>query len=128
VEWYASLRELVDGLMKNAFAGLGYSVPAVVGSCMALVLLNVWPFAALLVTGGVTWWLNAATVVCAATLFVVHARIYGSSGWQVVGYPAAVLLFCWILVRSAWLALSRGAIEWRGRRYPLDALRRARLR
>src|SRR6266446_10263487 len=32
VEWYASLRELIDGLMKNAFAGVNYSLAAVVGS------------------------------------------------------------------------------------------------
>ena len=128
VEWYASVPELVNGLMKNAFAGLGYRVWAVVASVVALLAINVWPFVALLVADGVAWRLNAAVVACAAGLFVLHTRMYGSRGAEVVAYPFAAVLFCWILVRAAWLALSSGAIEWRGRRYALDELRATRLR
>ena len=50
VEWYATLRELVDGLMKNAFAGVDYSLVKVAGSTIALFLVNVWPFIAVFVT------------------------------------------------------------------------------
>jgi len=128
VEWYPSVRALIDGLMKNAFAALGYSVSAVVGAVVALFLLNVWPFIAVFVVDGLAWQLNVATALAAAALFVVHARMYGARGVEVVGYPLAALLFCWVLVRAAWLALSTGAIEWRGRRYRLEDLRASRLR
>ena len=47
VEWYSSLRELIDGLMKNSFAGLEYSVPMSVAGGVAVLLLNVWPFMAI---------------------------------------------------------------------------------
>src|SRR5262249_45072247 len=40
VEWYATLGELVDGLMKNAFAGVNYSMAAVIGSTAGLLLTN----------------------------------------------------------------------------------------
>ena len=128
VEWYATVRELIDGLMKNAFAGLGYRVSAVVASVAALLVLNVWPFVALFVTDGLAWQLNALAAASAVALFLLHTRMYGSRGLEVLVYPLATVLFCWILVRSAWLALSTGGIEWRGRRYPLKDLRATRLR
>jgi glycosyltransferase involved in cell wall biosynthesis len=128
VEWYASVRELVDGLMKNAFAGLGYRVSAVVASVVALFVINVWPFLALLVTDGRVWQLNAIVAACAVGLFVLHTRMYGSRGVEVLLYPAGALLFCWILLRAAWLALSTGGIEWRGRFYTLEEIRAYRSR
>ncbi|WP_239493194.1 glycosyltransferase [Luteitalea sp. TBR-22] len=128
VEWYASVRELVAGLMKNAFAGLDYRVSLVAGSVVALLVINVWPFVALLTASGPTWWLNLAVATAAVTLFVTHTRMHGGRGGEVVMYPLATLLFCWILVRAAWMALGTGGIEWRGRRYPLDRIRAARLR
>ena len=128
VEWYPSVRALVDGLMKNAFAGLGYRVSAVVASVAALLVINVWPFVALAVVSGPAWWMNLAVVLSAVALFVTHARLQGGRGGEVVGYPLATLLFCWVLVRAAWLALSTGAIEWRGRSYRLEELRATRLR
>lgn len=43
VEWYSSLGKLIDGLMKNAFAGVNYSLVAVAVSTTALFLIYVWP-------------------------------------------------------------------------------------
>jgi cellulose synthase/poly-beta-1,6-N-acetylglucosamine synthase-like glycosyltransferase len=126
VEWYASVRELVAGLMKNAFAGLDYRVSAVAGAVIALLTINVWPFVALGVVSGLAWWLNLSVTLAAVALFVLHTRMYGARGEEVVLYPLATLLFCWILVRAAWMALWTGGIEWRGRHYPLAEIRAAR--
>lgn len=126
VEWYASVRELVAGLMKNAFAGLDYRVSAVVASVAALLVINVWPFVALGITSGLVWGLNLAVAIAAIAVFVLHTRMYGARGEEVLLYPFATLLFCWILLRAAWLALWTGGIEWRGRTYSLAEIRAAR--
>ena len=47
VEWYASVRELIQGLMKNAFSGVDYRVSVVVVSTVIQLVLLVWPFLAL---------------------------------------------------------------------------------
>jgi hypothetical protein len=47
---------------------------------------------------------------------------------EVLLYPAGAVLFCWILLRAAWLALSTGGIEWRGRFYTLEEIRAYRSR
>ena len=51
VEWYASVGEMIDGLMKNAFAGVDYSLWKVVGASIGLFTMDVWPFLGLVVGG-----------------------------------------------------------------------------
>jgi glycosyltransferase involved in cell wall biosynthesis len=124
VEWYASLRELVDGLMKNAFAGVGYSVLAVAISTAALLLIHTWPFVAVFVTNGATQGLYAASVLLIVLIFWT---INGSRVPYVLFYPAAALMFAYVMWRSALLAVGRGAVEWRGTRYPLAAMKANRV-
>ena len=124
VEWYASLRELIDGLMKNAFAGVEYSLWATVGATAGLLLMNVWPFIGLLVTGGLSRMLYAASVLFIVLIFWT---VNGRRVAYVVGFPAAAVLFAYIMWRSALVAVTRGSIEWRGTEYPLAAMRANRI-
>jgi glycosyltransferase involved in cell wall biosynthesis len=127
VEWYASLREVVRGLEKNSFAGLEYSVVSVLGATCALLLLNVWPWAALLLTGGTAWWLNAGSALLMFSLFAGATRASGANPLLGLGYPVATLLFLYIVLRATWLTLRNDGIDWRGTHYPLDALRANRV-
>lgn len=124
VEWYASIRELIDGLMKNAFAGVDYSLWKVVGSTISLFLINIWPFVALFVTGGLTRTLNAVSVVFIVLVFWTVNRTRVA---YVLGFPAAALLFIYIMWRSALIAVLRGTITWRGTAYPLSQMRANRV-
>jgi glycosyltransferase involved in cell wall biosynthesis len=127
VEWYATLREFVDGLMKNAFAGVDYSLLTVAGSTIALTLTNVWPFIAVFVTSGAARTLNIASVVCLLLIFWTSARGVGSRPIYAVAYPASALLLVYIMWRSALMALVRGQIVWRGTAYPLSELKANRV-
>lgn len=127
VEWYATLREVVRGLEKNSFAGLEYSLAAVLGATLALLLLNVWPWAALLLTGGAAWWLNAASAFLMFSLFAGATRASGAHPLLGLGYPLATLLFLYIVLRATWLTLRNDGIDWRGTHYPLAALRANRV-
>jgi len=115
VEWYASLRELVDGLMKNAFAGVEYSVPAVAGSTAALLVMNVWPIVAIFITEGTTQLLYSVCVILLILIFWVVNN--GRLGY-VIAYPAAALLFTYIMWRSAIRAVTKGTVAWRGTAAP----------
>ena len=127
VEWYASLGELVDGLMKNAFAGVNYSLLAVAGSTAALLLMDVWPFLALVATHGVARALNGASVAFIVLIFWTSARHGGARPGHVLAFPAAALLFAYIMWRSALLAVIRGSVTWRGTAYPLAQMRANRV-
>lgn len=127
VEWYSSWREVRDGLMKNLFAGSGYSVPLTVGgSLLHLAVLAGPPL-------GVVFASGAAQLCCALACLLllwqgwVSAPSLGTRRWAGALLPLFGVFGTWLMWRSMYLALSRGAIEWRGRRYPLDELRRQRL-
>ena len=127
VEWYSSLSEMIEGLMKNAFAGVNYSLAAVAGSTVGLFLMNVWPVLALFATEGVTRALNGASVVFVVLIFWTNTRHTGGRFGYVLAFPAAALLFAYIIWRSALLAVVRGSITWRGTRYPLAQMRANRV-
>ena len=123
VEWYTSVTEMIDGLMKNAFAGLNYSVLQLVGSTLALVAFNLWPCVGIVAASGAAQRLAGVSTLLLATLVLAHTRAARTSPGYVLLHPFGVLVFIYILWRSAILALSRGAIIWRDTSYPLTRLR-----
>jgi glycosyltransferase involved in cell wall biosynthesis len=127
VEWYSSWREVRDGLMKNLFAGSGYSVPLTVGgSLLHLAVLAGPPLGAVFASG-------VAQLCCALACLLLlwqgwaSAPSLGTRRWAGVLLPLFGVFGTWLMWRSMYLALSRGHIEWRGRRYPLAELRRQKL-
>jgi glycosyltransferase involved in cell wall biosynthesis len=123
VEWYASVRELIQGLMKNAFSGVDYRVWVVVVSTVMQLITLVWPFLALVLTSGPTRWLNLASVLVLLALCWINAPLAGVRRWHGLGFPLATLLFLYILWRAMLLTLWRDGIDWRGTHYPLAELK-----
>jgi cellulose synthase/poly-beta-1,6-N-acetylglucosamine synthase-like glycosyltransferase len=124
VEWYSTLRELVDGLMKNAFAGVDYSLLKTAGATAGLLVMNVWPFLAAMVTSGPTRALNALSV---ALIVLIFWTVNRDRLAYVIGYPFAAMLFAYIMWRSALLAVWNRTIVWRGTAYPLERMRANRV-
>lgn len=123
VEWYASVPELVRGLEKNSFAGVEYNLAAVVAVSVAQLVFVVWPFAALLLTGGATRGLNVALVALMAFLYADNAGFHRLPRWHWVGIPVTALLFQYIIWRAVILTLRRNGIDWRGTHYSLAQLK-----
>lgn len=123
VEWYSSVRGLIHGLMKNTFAGVEYSVAAVVGAAIAQIALLLWPFAALGWTAGTTWLLNLASVLVMLLLYCRTTRPAGIPAWYALGFPPAVLLMIYIQWRAMLLTLLNQGIIWRDTHYPLAELK-----
>lgn len=127
VEWYASVREAVRGLEKNAFAGLEYSVAAVLGSTLSLLVLGVWPFLAVWVTDGLAQALSAATIVVMVAIYAASTRASGANPLYGVLLPVPILLLVYAVWRSTLVTLRQGGIRWRGTHYPLAELRANRV-
>jgi cellulose synthase/poly-beta-1,6-N-acetylglucosamine synthase-like glycosyltransferase len=127
VTWYTSLREAVIGLEKNSFTGLKYSLLAVIAVCLSILAFGVAPWIAVFLTSGSTRLLFFGCIVVSAALYVDSTRASGADPRFAPAFPVALLLFCYIIVRAALLAVARGEVRWRGRAYPLDQLRRNRI-
>jgi cellulose synthase/poly-beta-1,6-N-acetylglucosamine synthase-like glycosyltransferase len=123
VEWYTSVRELIQGLMKNAFSGVDYRVRVVAVATAMQLAFFVWPFLAIFLIPGATRWLNLASVLTLVGLCWINAPLAGVRRWHGVGFPVATLLFLYILWRATLLTLWRDGIDWRGTHYPLAELR-----
>jgi glycosyltransferase involved in cell wall biosynthesis len=123
VEWYSSLRELVDGLMKNVFAGADYSISKVVAASIALFTFNVWPFLGMFLTHGVPQIINFIIVGLIFFLCFDTAQFHGVKRWGGIGFPLATLLFIYIMWRAMVTTILNNGINWRGTHYSLAELK-----
>lgn len=127
LEWYTSVKEFINGLMKNTFSVFDYNLAKVlVTGVLPLLLLLVLPLPLLLLLGDVTeWWMAAAIFISQMLLFSIPGgmRTYA---WYALMVPVAGCLLIYILLRSAFLTLKQGGIYWRESFYPLKELKKAR--
>jgi cellulose synthase/poly-beta-1,6-N-acetylglucosamine synthase-like glycosyltransferase len=127
VEWYASLRELIDGLMKNMFSGVEYRVSAILAATGILLFFVIWPYLAVWLSSGATFWLYLCVIVSLTLIYLETARAHRLTLWQVIGFPLSTLIFIYILWRSMILTLWHDGIWWRDTHYSLADLRANRL-
>lgn len=127
VEWYRSLGELARGFRKNAFAGMHYSLLLTTGAIFGQLMLGVLPFIAIWATSGVERLLFLTAALAQMIAYAGGAFAQRTRPWLAVFYPVAALLFVVIVTAAVGRTVLRGGIEWRGTRYPLDALRANRV-
>jgi glycosyltransferase involved in cell wall biosynthesis len=127
VEWYASLKEVIKGLEKNAFSGTDYNIGLVLAGILFHAMFSIWPFFAILVTTGAVQWIYASTVLLIMLLVADSARFHRSPPWYAIGYPITSALFVYILLRTMLLNLFQGGIYWRGTFYSLKDLKANRV-
>jgi glycosyltransferase involved in cell wall biosynthesis len=123
VEWYASLTELIQGLTKNAFAGLNYSLPYMVFGISAQFLFGVWPVIAVFITHGTTQLIYGLIILLMQILCWDHARYHRLNPWSSLAFPISTLIMIYIIVRTTIINLRDQGIRWRGTHYPLNELK-----
>lgn len=127
VEWYPSLHAAISGLEKSMYSSLEYRVIAAGAVLVYLVATMIWPFAGILVLGGIDRALLAVAVACLAVgLLETYRQAMGpltpSAIVLALLLPFSAACFAYAILRSAFLAETRG-VRWRGTTYPLALLR-----
>lgn len=125
VEWYRSVGELIDGLMKNMFAGMEYRISWVIVATLAALLIHIWPWIGVWAAGGWPQAGYAVTVVMMVGTFGVVMAPFGMKVRHGLLLPLTICLLVYIQCRSMVLALWRGGIVWRGTFYELRQLKTA---
>ena len=124
IHWAKGAMGIVDNLTKNFFAIMSFQWPRAIASCVALVFLNLMPFAGVWLAHG--W----ARIPYAIALFSMFAIYWGMSRrssippYYFLLHPISTALFTYTMLRSTLLTLWQGGVIWRGTKYPLDELRR----
>jgi hypothetical protein len=125
VRWQSGgVWSIVRGLEKNAFSGTQYSVMRTLVAVAVLCAMFVGPLVALL-CGHVTW---PILILSVGTLLlsIGTAMTVGFPVSVGVFYPWAVVVFCFIMLRSMVMTVRQGGVRWRDTFYSLADLRAAR--
>jgi cellulose synthase/poly-beta-1,6-N-acetylglucosamine synthase-like glycosyltransferase len=126
VRWQeGGLFGLMNGLSKNAYAGLNYSPATLLASVALLLWAMVWPLIGLFAAR--TRWGRAGYALSLAficSMGAYHARKGGIPPLYGLTLPLSTLLLITVMFRSAYITEKNGGITWRNTFYPLDELRR----
>ena len=118
------LRGLMNGLTKNAYAGLDYSPAVLAGSVFALAFGILLPWTALATTRDRRARIGYGLAVLAMmTIGARHARAGGIPAAYALTLPLSSLLLIAVMFRSTWVTERQGGITWRGTFYSLTELR-----
>lgn len=121
LEWYTSLKQFVDGLMKNTFATAGYNPLMAIGFILACLVCFTLPIPVMLIVGGLYIKLLAAAVLLAQIIFMI--TIKPNKWWYAFIIPFSGSLMGYIFLRSMLITLKQGGIYWRDSFYSLEILK-----
>jgi cellulose synthase/poly-beta-1,6-N-acetylglucosamine synthase-like glycosyltransferase len=124
LRWIEGLFGVVPLLEKNAFAVTRFRAPLQLLASLSPLLHAVVPLAAIF-SGGWNAVAGLLTYVGLVLVYQSSSRATRVPAWYAVTFAPAVLLLAWAMLRSMFLALTRGGVVWRGTLYPLADLRRA---
>ncbi|MEO7263464.1 MAG: glycosyltransferase family 2 protein [Ferruginibacter sp.] len=124
VEWYRSVKEFINGLMKNIFSGFRYNVWLAAGGALGTLLFFVLPIPIILIGG------NNAERLLVAGIFALQLLLYGNlpgSGgnyaYTFLSIYSGIVIF-FIIIKATIINLYNDGIYWRGTFYSLQELRK----
>ena len=124
VRWQEGFSGLMNGLTKNAYAGLHYSPALVVTSSALLLATCVWPVFGVFVAtdkrGKMGYASALATII---GIGAIHARYGRVPPRYALTLPLSSFLLIIVMFRSMFVTEKNGGISWRGTFYSLDELR-----
>jgi hypothetical protein len=124
VRWHAGIGNLIRGVTKNFFAGMGYRLGGVILGIVGLFLVDVAPFLGLFFGHG---WIRIFATIAVVMALSFHAAVAITmhvSPLYALTHPLGAILLSYMLLRSTFITLKQGGIVWRDTFYPLDELRR----
>jgi glycosyltransferase involved in cell wall biosynthesis len=124
IRWARGARGVVNNLTKNFFAVMSFQAWRAIGGSIAVAILHLPPFLGVLFAPG---WTRTGYGVALIAMFALYAGIWRRdeiSPWYFFLHPISTALFIYTILRSMFVTLWNGGVEWRGTFYPLRELRR----
>jgi len=124
IRWARGARGVVNNLTKNFFAVMSFQTWRALLSCVGMAFLNLMPFIGVLIAPG---WSRIPYGMALASMFFLYAGVWRHveiHPWYFLLHPVSTTLFIYTMLRSTFVTLWHGGVEWRGTKYPLDELRK----
>ena len=122
-EWYVTVREFINGLMKNTFAFYNYKMANVLFGVLVVVIINILPLLAFFFTSGITRCLFGAAVMVRILSFASGFSNTGINPWYSVWALVTSYIYIYIALKAAITTTINRGIIWRGTFYSLDELK-----
>ena len=123
LQWYTSLAQFIQGLMKNTFSVANYNLPLALAMALSTFFILVLPVPLMLFLG-YPYWLMAIAVLLAQMAVMVAKKGINGRWWHALVIPFAGLVMVYIIVKSAFLTIRQGGIYWRDSFYSLRELKK----
>ncbi|GGH81980.1 cellulose synthase/poly-beta-1,6-N-acetylglucosamine synthase-like glycosyltransferase [Filimonas zeae] len=124
LEWYTSVPQFVNGLMKNMFSAFGYNAWVAIANAFAVLAALVLPVPVLLIAGNWPEQIMALVILFFQWISFTFRPAMKAKWWYVFTIPYAGLIMAYIIFRSTWFTLKHKGIYWRDSFYSLEELRR----
>ncbi len=125
VPWYDSLKNMIQGLSKNSFAGLDFSITKVLLASLFILVVQIWPWWALLFYTGIAKTLNIVFLSTSILVLLLATAQTGIARSCIIWLPLSPYIRLFILVNSVLKNIRQKGIYWRGTFYPLKDLQKA---
>ena len=128
VPWYQSISELVVGLDKNVYAGVGYNLGLMTLAVLNLVLVFLWPFIGIFVlqdTPQILLGIVCALLLVSSAVMAVRIRVNPVCA---LFLPWIIAVFVFTIIRATVLFYLRGGIKWRDTLYTRKELMTHRIK
>ncbi|RYY67609.1 MAG: glycosyltransferase [Chitinophagaceae bacterium] len=123
LEWYHSLGQFVNGLMKNMYSVYDYQLAPALGAAVATFLILVLPVPLLLLSG-VPYIYGGLLIFAAQVALMLGKKGIRAPWWHALLMPFAGLVMVYVILKSTWRTVRQGGIYWRDSFYPLSELRK----
>jgi glycosyltransferase involved in cell wall biosynthesis len=126
VEWYKTVKEFINGLMKNAFSGFDYNVIKVIVGVTGMLLFFVLPLPLILIFGN--GWERILAICMLLSQLLLYWKMPGSKTkwWYGLLNIYGGIIVTYTIAKAAIINLRNGGIYWRETFYSLKELRKAK--
>jgi hypothetical protein len=124
LHWATGAFGILHNLTKNFFAQMRFSLPLALAGVAATLILNWYPFAGAFFAHG---WARVPFILALLSILLMYINLHREGymrSYYFFLHPLAALLLVYAVLRSAFITLKSGGIEWRGTKYSLEELRK----
>ena len=122
LEWYTSIRQFIQGLMKNIYASFNYRLSQAILAISGTLFVFVLPVPLGLLSGDKLTMLMALLILVVQLAFS-RIRDHKIKWWYGLTFPLAGALMIYVITKATILTLTQKGIYWRDHFYSLDELR-----
>ena len=121
LEWYKSLREFGNGLLKNSFATADYKLTTAIANVLFILIAIALPMPVMFIFGTTAIRLMAALMLlCHITYMIL---VPPNKWWYAFMIPFSGFFIAWIFLKAAVITVKQGGIYWRDSFYSLEMLK-----